>query len=127
MEIMLNRKTKYVSFTIKAVHTGHTLMITCSSIRGLVNSTQIGLNTSVIFVGKEASIITNRFRSTNASSTKDTIDFVTFWMHGMYHEQYRPIDKLHHGLYSMDYVILDTVDTMHNTDPYLTITSVLDV
>ena len=60
MEIMLHRKTKYVSSKIKAVHTEHTLMITCSSIRGLVNSTQIGLNTNVSSVGKEASIITQK-------------------------------------------------------------------
>ena len=60
MEIMLNRKTKYVSLKMKAVHTEHTLMITSSSIRGLVNSTQIGLNTSVSCVEKEASIITKK-------------------------------------------------------------------
>ena len=83
MEIMLNRKTKYVSFKIKAIHTEHTLMITCSSIRGLVNPTQIGLNTSVSCMEKEASIITKRFRSTNTRSTKDTIDLMTFWIHSM--------------------------------------------
>ena len=42
-----HERQQNVSFKIKAVRTGHTLMITCSSIRGLVNSTKIGLNTSV--------------------------------------------------------------------------------
>ena len=33
-------------------------------------------------------------------------------------KKHGPIDdKLHHGPYSMDYVVLDTVDTMDNTDP----------
>ena len=49
----VEEKTNYVSFKIKVVHTGHTLMITCSSIRGHVNSTQIGLDTSVSCVEKQ--------------------------------------------------------------------------
>ena len=128
MEIMFNRKTNYVSFKMKAVHTGHTLMITWSSIRGYVNSTQIGLNTSVSCVEKEDSIITKGFRSTNTRSTKDTIDFMMFWIHSMYRETYRHIDnKLNDGSYTMDYILVDTVDTMDNTDPQLLITSILYV
>ena len=128
MVLMLHRKTKYVSFKIKVVHTGHTLMIICCSIKRLVNSTQIGLNTSVSSVGKEASIITKKVQEHKCKSTKDTIDFMTFWIDYTYHEQYGPIDnKLCHGLYSMDYVILDMVHTVHNTDSFLTITSVIDV
>ena len=35
-------------------------------------------------------------------------DFVTFWIHGTYGEQYRPIDNtLCHGPYSTDYIIND--------------------
>ena len=126
MEIMFNRKTNYVSFKIKAIHTGHTLMITCSSIRGHVNSTQIGFNTNVSCVEKEDSSIIKRFRSTKARITKYTIDFMMFWINGMYHETYGHIDnKLHHGPYRMDCVVLDTVHTMDNTDPQLMIMSLL--
>ena len=53
-------------------------MITCSSIRGHVNSTQIGLNTSVSCVEKEDFIITKKFGSINASNIKDIIDLMTF-------------------------------------------------
>ena len=53
-------------------------MITCSSIRGHVNSIQIGLNTSVSCVEKEDFIITKKFRSINAGNIKDIIDLRTF-------------------------------------------------
>ena len=78
MEIMLKKKINYVSFKIKVVHTGHTLMITCCSIRGHANSIQIGLNTSVSCVEKDDSIITKKFRSINAGNIKDIIDSMTF-------------------------------------------------
>ena len=38
--------------------------------------TKTGLNVSVSYVGKEDSITTKRFKSTNVNSTKDTSDFV---------------------------------------------------
>ena len=42
---------------------------------------------------------------------------IQFWIHSLYCEKYRHIDnKLNNGPYSMDYVVVDMVDAMDNTN-----------
>ena len=59
------------------------------------------------------------FSRANERRIKDTIDFVTFWIHSTFHEKYQPIEnKLCHGPYNMDCVTLHIVPTYIHTNTY---------